>query len=91
MVAPFGLCRTLSETPKTGLFTTRLNYNFLSITDDGARHLKSAQVPIMDDRTCDSLGLGRTERMVCAGYLNGGTDTCQGDSGGPLVCDIEGM
>jgi trypsin len=51
--------------------------------------LKEAVVPIIADATCQSPNVYGTEffrtTMVCAGFLEGGTDTCQGDSGGPLT------
>ncbi|MCI4374997.1 hypothetical protein PGIGA_G00103990 [Pangasianodon gigas] len=49
--------------------------------------LQEAEVPVVDRIQCDSmLGPGLvTENMICAGVLEGGTDTCQGDSGGPMV------
>jgi len=49
--------------------------------------LQQASVPTVSLDTCNKAYDGKiTDRMVCGGYPEGGTDTCQGDSGGPFVC-----
>ena len=48
--------------------------------------LMQALVPIIDYDTCNSAyNMELTNNMLCAGYMDGGTDSCQGDSGGPLI------
>ncbi|XP_002744557.2 coagulation factor XII isoform X1 [Callithrix jacchus] len=52
--------------------------------------LQEAQVPFLSLERCsapDVHGASILPGMLCAGFLEGGTDACQGDSGGPLVCE----
>lgn len=52
-----------------------------------ATRLQKVSVPLVTAEQCRaSYGEGAiTDRMICAGYDEGGKDACYGDSGGPLV------
>lgn len=48
--------------------------------------LQKVDVPLVPHDACNkSYKNTVTDRMICAGYPQGGRDSCQGDSGGPLV------
>ncbi|XP_031725830.1 transmembrane protease serine 3 [Anarrhichthys ocellatus] len=52
--------------------------------------LRSAVVPLLSTKTCNQPEVYHgsiSSWMICAGHLEGGTDSCQGDSGGPLACE----
>uniref|UniRef100_A0A8D0EAB2 Plasminogen n=1 Tax=Salvator merianae TaxID=96440 RepID=A0A8D0EAB2_SALMN len=51
--------------------------------------LKETNFPIIENKVCNRPEFlnGKVRNTeLCAGVIDGGTDTCQGDSGGPLVC-----
>uniref|UniRef100_A0A8C9RW30 Plasminogen n=1 Tax=Scleropages formosus TaxID=113540 RepID=A0A8C9RW30_SCLFO len=51
--------------------------------------LKETGLPVIENKVCNrpSYLFGRVkDHEMCAGNIEGGTDSCQGDSGGPLVC-----
>ncbi len=51
------------------------------------RLLNKVEVPLVTAKACNDPAAyngGITDRMLCAGLVQGGKDSCQGDSGGPL-------
>ncbi|XP_011863819.1 PREDICTED: trypsin-1-like isoform X2 [Vollenhovia emeryi] len=52
--------------------------------------LMKVSLPIVSRKTCQNIYKrfrSITDRMICAGYMQGGQDACDGDSGGPLTAD----
>jgi trypsin len=57
-------------------------------SSDISPKLQKVSLPLVDQATCNKAYQDFnevTDRMMCAGYAEGGKDACQGDSGGPLV------
>jgi secreted trypsin-like serine protease len=87
------LLPSLSSLSNVGVKATVIGWGDLS--DSGRNYpidLHEAVVPISDQAKCNTAytdpenpANGITQRMICAGYPQGGIDACQGDSGGPLL------
>ncbi|XP_076708531.1 coagulation factor XI isoform X4 [Callospermophilus lateralis] len=62
---------------------TTMNY-----TDKIQNTLQKAKIPLVSNEECQIRYRGHkiTNKMICAGYKEGGKDACKGDSGGPLSC-----
>ncbi|KAG9480641.1 hypothetical protein GDO78_012221 [Eleutherodactylus coqui] len=61
-----------------------------ALKEDGSLSsvLQQAELKIIPPTLCSSshvYGYHIKPSMICAGYIDGKTDSCQGDSGGPLV------
>ena len=71
-----------------GTMETIVGWGLTEENGTGPEFLQEAQVPIVDEATCDeqneSVGGMDPATNICAGYPQGGIDTCQGDSGGPM-------
>ncbi len=53
--------------------------------------LQKVDVPFVNNTKCAAAYPDQiTDRMICAGYDQGGKDSCQGDSGGPLLMKKDG-
>lgn len=63
-------------------------WGYASEAGDVSNVLRSVTVQIVSNKTCNGLAAyagAVTDRMICAGFPEGGKDACQGDSGGPLM------
>jgi trypsin len=71
------------------VMTTTAGWGVLTESSSSvSKKLQKVNVPLVDQATCAKVYESFnqvTDRMLCAGYAQGGKDACQGDSGGPLV------
>uniref|UniRef100_A0A1B0ALE7 Peptidase S1 domain-containing protein n=1 Tax=Glossina palpalis gambiensis TaxID=67801 RepID=A0A1B0ALE7_9MUSC len=77
----------MSYRPGSGKIASVAGWGYREEFGPSSRYLKEVEVPIVSTTECtQSYGEGEiTERMICAGLVNGGKDACQGDTGGPLI------
>ncbi|KAG6451336.1 venom protease [Manduca sexta] len=64
----------------------------LQVVGPSATHLQVVQLPVVSNDYCRQAYQDSVhkidERVICAGYKDGGKDSCRGDSGGPLMQPI---
>ncbi|XP_047407435.1 coagulation factor XI isoform X4 [Sciurus carolinensis] len=63
-------------------------WGYRKLRDKIQNTLQKARVPLVSNEECQTRYRGHkiTNKMICAGYKEGGKDACKGDSGGPLSC-----
>ncbi|XP_074534840.1 transmembrane protease serine 4a [Halichoeres trimaculatus] len=72
----------------TGSIMAVTGWGYLEENGKVSPSLQKASIPLIARDKCTSrtvYGPAVTNRMICAGYMEGRIDACQGDSGGPLV------
>ncbi|XP_004682554.1 PREDICTED: coagulation factor XI [Condylura cristata] len=63
-------------------------WGYRKLRDKIQNTLQKAPIPLVTNEECQTRYRGHkiTNKMICAGYKEGGKDACKGDSGGPLSC-----
>lgn len=68
-------------------------WGYTKSRDEVQSTLQKAKVPLVSNEECQTRYRKHkiTNKVICAGYKEGGKDTCKGDSGGPLSCKHNGV
>lgn len=86
---PIKLNTIAYATEKEGVTYTVAGWGTTSEGGSISNTLMKVDVPFVNKETCKAAytedKIDITDRMLCAGFEQGGKDSCQGDSGGPLV------
>ncbi|XP_004428827.1 PREDICTED: coagulation factor XI [Ceratotherium simum simum] len=63
-------------------------WGYRKLRDKIQNTLQKAEIPLVTNEECQTryTKYKITNKMICAGYKEGGKDACKGDSGGPLSC-----
>uniref|UniRef100_A0A8D1ZK12 Coagulation factor XI n=1 Tax=Sus scrofa TaxID=9823 RepID=A0A8D1ZK12_PIG len=63
-------------------------WGYTKLRDKIQNTLQKAKIPLVTNEECQAGYRSHkiTNKMICAGYKEGGKDACKGDSGGPLSC-----